>query len=87
MLVLDEGTSSLDLLAEAVIQRVIREEFEGCTVIAIAHRLDTIADFDLVAVLDRGSLVEIGPPRELLARQSAFRDLYMSQHSENGQDI
>eukprot|EP01050_Picozoa_sp_SAG11_P004321 SAG11_NODE_274_length_11310_cov_4.717510_3_plen_131_part_00 len=44
----------------------VREMFMGCTVLTIAHRLATIVDYDLVAVLDAGRLVEYGPPAELL---------------------
>lgn len=44
----------------------------------MTHRLDTILDFDRVLVMEDGSLIEIGSPRELLARQSAFKDLFDS---------
>lgn len=57
-------------------QKLIREEFKGRTIIAIAHRLETILDFDRVAVLDSGKLVECGPPGELLVRNGGlFRAL------------
>lgn len=57
-------------------QRIIREEFRHHTVIAIAHRLETILDFDRIAVLNRGVIVECGQPTALLAAPSSFRDLY-----------
>ncbi|WXC66418.1 hypothetical protein SNK03_012197 [Fusarium graminearum] len=67
LLILDEPTSSVDTQTDARMQEVIRTEFSDCTIIMIAHRIDTLLDFDKVAVLDRGSLVEFGAPQELLA--------------------
>ena len=63
-------------------QRIIREEFASKTVIAIAHRLETIIDFDRIAVFDRGVLLECDTPAALLARQSAFKQLYSTYNSE-----
>ncbi|KAF1843510.1 ABC transporter-like protein [Cucurbitaria berberidis CBS 394.84] len=77
ILVLDEATSSLDQITERTVQRVLREEFEGCTIIAVAHHLETIMDFDLIAVLDGAKVVEYGVPSELLKQEdSAFTKLY-----------
>lgn len=78
MVVLDEVTSSVDSESDALMQRVIREEFADCTIICVAHRLDTILDFDRVALLDAGRLVECENPRVLLGRESRFRELYYS---------
>ncbi|KAJ3962839.1 hypothetical protein N0V92_000407 [Colletotrichum tropicale] len=66
IVVLDEVTSSLDLETEQLIWRVLQEEFRGCTIIAIAHRLETIIGFDRVAVLDEGTIIEFDDPRILL---------------------
>jgi ABC-type multidrug transport system fused ATPase/permease subunit len=76
ILVLDEATSNVDNDTDQLMQRVIREEFSDNTIITVAHRLDTILDSDMVAVLQEGILVEYGPPQELLSRQSKFRELY-----------
>lgn len=55
---------------------IVREEFRGRTVIAVAHQLNTIVDFDLVVVMDSGRVVEVGNPRELLESKSAFKELW-----------
>jgi ATP-binding cassette subfamily C (CFTR/MRP) protein 1 len=63
-------------------QRIIRTEFPTQTIIAVAHRLDTVTDFDKVAVLASGELIEFDTPGSLLARPSAFRELYLTQKGE-----
>ncbi|KAJ5218037.1 uncharacterized protein N7498_000136 [Penicillium cinerascens] len=66
ILILDEPTSSLDPETDAKVQSVIRESFHGCTVIMVAHRIHTLLDFDQVAVLNSGEIVEVGHPLDLL---------------------
>lgn len=78
VVVLDEATSNVDVICDALMQRVIREQFAECTVLAVAHRLDTILDFDRVAVMRDGELVEFDAPKALLSRRSAFKELYES---------
>ncbi|KAF2478209.1 multidrug resistance-like protein [Lindgomyces ingoldianus] len=76
VVVLDEVTSSVDYETDKMMQRVMREEFECKTVIAIAHRVETVTDFDWVVVLREGRVVEEGSPEELLKRQGGvFRDM------------
>lgn len=75
-MVLDEATSSVDRKTDALMQKIIREEFQDCTIIAVAHRLETILDFDRIALLDKGQLKECASPSELLATESAFKALY-----------
>ncbi|KAF3026419.1 hypothetical protein E8E14_010909 [Neopestalotiopsis sp. 37M] len=75
ILLLDEATSHVDQEAERVLQRVVREEFAGFTVIAVAHRLNTILDSDVVIVMDAGMIVEVGPPRELIEKGQWFAQL------------
>lgn len=65
----------MDAETDQLMQRIIREEFKECTIITVAHRLDTIMDADLVAVLDSGKLVEFGSPGELLERRGTFAEL------------
>lgn len=61
-------------------QRVLRTAFADRTIIAIAHRLDTILDFDRVVVMEGGRVAEVGPPEELLGTEgSLFRALVEGQ--------
>ncbi|KAI9216928.1 hypothetical protein BC828DRAFT_352003, partial [Blastocladiella britannica] len=54
-----------------IVQKTIRREFEGCTVITIAHRLATILDYDYILVLDHGNVVEFDTPTALLANTAS----------------
>jgi ABC-type multidrug transport system fused ATPase/permease subunit len=66
ILILDEATSAVDYATDAKIQRMIRTAFAGCTILVIAHRINTIADSDQILVLGDGRLLESGPPATLL---------------------
>lgn len=69
-------------------QRVIREKFSDHTIIAVAHKLESILDFDKVAVLDEGSLVEFDSPDALLSvPSSAFSKLYYRLRAEQAEEI
>ncbi|CAG2102854.1 unnamed protein product, partial [Medioppia subpectinata] len=72
ILVLDEATANVDHRTDALIQRTIREKFRYCTVITIAHRLNTIIDSDKVMVLDAGEVVEFGIPHTLLEKSDGL---------------
>jgi ATP-binding cassette subfamily C (CFTR/MRP) protein 1 len=77
LLVMDEVTSSTDTATEETIMQIVREDFAKSTVIAVAHRLNTILDFDLVFVMDQGRIREVGRPKELLENPSSiFARLY-----------
>ncbi|KAK0106876.1 hypothetical protein ONS95_003598 [Cadophora gregata] len=83
ILILDEATSSVDSKTDELMQRIIRERFSTHTIIAVAHKLDTILDFDKVLLLDEGGLVEFDSPYELLSDEtSAFHKLYYSSHAD-----
>lgn len=78
VVVLDEVTSNVDVVSDALMQRVIREQFADCTILAVAHRLETIIDFDRIAVIQDGELIEFDTPEALLSADSAFKELYKS---------
>ncbi|CAN4123940.1 unnamed protein product [Withania somnifera] len=76
ILVLDEATASVDTETDNVIQKTIREETNGCTVITVAHRIPTVIDNDLVLVLGEGKILEFDTPNQLLRNSSsAFSNL------------
>ncbi|WP_035238640.1 ABC transporter ATP-binding protein [Desulfobacter vibrioformis] len=79
ILVLDEATSSVDTRTEALIQQALDQLMRGRTSFVIAHRLSTIANADQVIVIDKGRIIEKGSPRELLAMQGSYYQLYQSQ--------
>ncbi|KAH7382010.1 P-loop containing nucleoside triphosphate hydrolase protein [Cadophora sp. MPI-SDFR-AT-0126] len=69
VLILDEATSAVDMATDLLIQRSIREEFANTTLLVIAHRLSTVADFDRILVMGEGKTKEFGTPRELLEKE------------------
>nr|XP_023396693.1 multidrug resistance-associated protein 1 isoform X3 [Loxodonta africana] len=72
VLVLDEATAAVDLETDDLIQSTIRTQFDDCTVLTIAHRLNTIMDYTRVIVLDKGEIRECGPPSDLLQQRGLF---------------
>jgi len=72
VLVLDEATAAVDLETDDLIQATIRKEFKECTVVTIAHRLNTIMDSSRVLVLDHGRIHEYAPPAELLKDKNSI---------------
>jgi ATP-binding cassette subfamily B multidrug efflux pump len=79
ILILDEATSSVDTLTEALIQEALERLMAGRTAIVIAHRLSTVRHADLICVLQAGRIVERGRHEELLALGGVYRDLYERQ--------
>jgi len=76
IMVLDEATSAVDMATDALIQRSIRDEFGDATLLVIAHRLSTVADFDRILVLSEGIVAEFGSPLELWQKEGGvFRGL------------
>ncbi|HCJ30970.1 MAG TPA: ABC transporter [Pseudomonas sp.] len=79
ILILDEATSALDTQSEAEIQVALNDLVHNRTVVAVAHRLSTLASFDRVIVLREGRIVEDGPPHELRSRGGEFDALWRMQ--------
>ncbi|KAK3096100.1 hypothetical protein FSP39_023229 [Pinctada imbricata] len=67
VLILDEATAAVDIETDELIQATIRTEFSECTVLTIAHRLNTVMDYDRVMVMDKGLIVEFDTPTQLLS--------------------
>ncbi|CAL1532286.1 unnamed protein product [Lymnaea stagnalis] len=72
ILVLDEATAAVDVETDELIQKTICREFKDCTVLTIAHRLNTIIDYDRILVLDHGCVKEFDSPRRLLADNNSM---------------
>ncbi|KAK6917100.1 ABC transporter-like, ATP-binding domain [Dillenia turbinata] len=86
ILVLDEATAAVDVRTDALIQKTIREEFKSCTMLIIAHRLNTIIDCDRILLLDAGRVQEYdAPERLLLNEESAFSKMVQSTGAANAQ--
>lgn len=66
VLLMDEATANVDLDTDRAIQKAVRDAFKGATVLTIAHRLDTVSDYDLVVVLGDGKVIAVGPPTEII---------------------
>ena len=65
---MEQATASVDSATDKKIQDTIREAFKDCTILTIAHRLETIADYDRVVVMHEGRVAEYASPRDLLRR-------------------
>ena len=79
MLILDEATSSIDLLTEQRVQKAFAKMMQGRTSFVVAHRLSTIKESDLILVMNKGNIVEQGTHEELLEKKGFYYDLYNSQ--------
>ena len=83
ILVLDEATSSLDSLSEALIQDALQQVMKGRSSLVIAHRLSTILAADKILVMNEGQLVEQGTHQELLTRGGLYAELYETQFKQH----
>ena len=80
---MDEPTSALDIRTEQEIMSALNRKVKGkAAVITIAHRLDTIRDFDKILVVENGQITERGTHEELLAQKRTYYRMYEQQHSE-----
>jgi ATP-binding cassette, subfamily B, bacterial len=81
IVLLDEATASLDTESEEAIREALSRLMRGRTVIAIAHRLATLRNFDRVVVLKAGKIIEDGPPDRLMQGQGPYRELVTQELS------
>ncbi|WP_159649037.1 ABC transporter ATP-binding protein [Erysipelothrix aquatica] len=83
IMILDEATSSVDTRTEVLIQQALDKLMEGRTSFIIAHRLSTIRNADMILVMDKGDIIEVGNHEELIAKDGFYATLYNSQFSED----
>jgi ATP-binding cassette subfamily B protein len=79
LLLLDEATSALDSESEEIIREALNRLMRGRTVIAIAHRLSTVRNFDRIVVMQEGQIVEDGSPDHLMRRNGRYRELILRE--------
>lgn len=79
IIVFDDSTSALDLSTEARLQKALRENLKGTTVIMIAQRIASVKNADRIAVLEHGNVTAFAPHDELMKTSETYRDIYNSQ--------
>ena len=80
IIIMDEATANVDFKTDRLIQEVIRDKFKDSTVITIAHRLNTIMDYDKVLVVDGGQVVEFDKPELLMRNGGLFAEMVRSRN-------
>ncbi|KAI1318942.1 hypothetical protein EDD11_005376 [Mortierella claussenii] len=81
LLILDEATAAIDLETDALVQKIIRQKFCNCTILTIAHRINTVMDSDRIMVLDSGRVAEFDTPEALLKNT---KSIFYSLAKESG---
>jgi len=83
IIVLDEATASVDNNSDAMVQIMVKEKFQSCTVLSIAHRLHTIKDSDRILVLDAGKVAEFDGPEALLEKGGLFASMWATYQQQS----
>lgn len=83
VILLDEGTSALDNILEKNIMENILTQFHNKIIISIAHRLNTIKNFDKIVVLDKNGIAETGNFSELMRKKGIFYQMYSAGNLDN----
>ena len=86
ILIMDEATSSLDALVEQQVQDAMRKAMEGRTSVIIAHRLSTVRDADVIAVLSGGKLAEYGTHDQLISLKGQYYRLFKASNGEHDEE-
>ena len=81
IIVLDEATAAVDIETDELIQQTIRKEFNDCTIVTIAHRINTILDYDRVLVMNEGQVAEYDSPQVLL---NNYNSIFFSMAKDSG---
>ncbi|OAA35161.1 multidrug resistance protein 1 [Metarhizium rileyi] len=79
LLLLDEATSALDTESEKVVKEALDRAAEGRTTVAVAHRLSTVRDADVIAVFAKGNIVEMGTHDELVGKKGMYYEMVLGQ--------
>lgn len=85
ILVLDEATANIDLETDALVQKCIRRDFGNCTILTIAHRLNTVIDYDRILVLDAGQVMEFDTPSNLLNNPNSYFSQLCAETGESNE--
>ena len=79
IILIDEATANVDLLTDQLVQQAIRSHFSHCSVLTIAHRIETIIDSDRIIVLENGRITEMATPSEMLRNKESYLSRLLSQ--------
>ena len=85
IIVMDEATANVDFKTDNLMQEVIRHKFKDSTVLTIAHRLNTIMDYDKVLILDGGRMVEFDKPDILIQNGGIFAELVKNSYARKSE--
>lgn len=83
ILILDEATANVDFKTDKFIQETVKKEFKNCTVLTVAHKINTVMNSDKIIVIDDGKLVEFGSPSNLLLNSESLFAQIVKEYKEN----